>query len=110
MFYAPWCGHCKKMKEPLEQAAQELKSSGNTAVIAKVDATQEGELARKYDVNGYPTLKYFKKGVAFDYKGGRETHQIVEEIKKAIECKDGEWFMVHDFLFRDKNYPRIQIS
>ena len=37
--------------------------------LAKVDATQEQELAENYGVRGYPTLKFFKKGSPIDYAG-----------------------------------------
>lgn len=36
-----------------------------------IDATDETELAEKYGVRGYPTLKIFRKGVAYDYLGPR---------------------------------------
>ena len=38
-------------------------------VLAKVDATENQELAQEYEVTGYPTIKMFRKGNAFDYNG-----------------------------------------
>ena len=39
MFYAPWCGHCKKAKPEFEKAADELKDVENKA-LAAVDCTK----------------------------------------------------------------------
>ena len=48
--------------------------------LAKVDATEAAELAQKYDVTGYPTIKMFRKGSVFDYNGGRDRHSIVSYL------------------------------
>jgi len=80
-FYAPWCGHCKQMAPHYEAAALKLKEKGSKVVLAKVDATQEGELADKHGVRGYPTLKFFRKGVSTEYSGGRTEEKIIEWVE-----------------------------
>lgn len=77
-FYAPWCGHCKKLEPEWEAAATILKKDG--IVLAKVDATENKELGETYEVTGYPTIKMFRKGNAFDYNGGRDKATIVSYL------------------------------
>ncbi|KAG0702075.1 Protein disulfide-isomerase A4 [Chionoecetes opilio] len=79
-FYAPWCGHCKSLAPEYAAAAKELKGEGIR--LAKVDATEEEELGKQYDVSGYPTLKLFKKGeMVEDYRGGRTAGALAEYMR-----------------------------
>jgi len=55
-FFAPWCGHCKNLAPHWKTAASQLEGK---VKIAAVDATVHGELAKRYDVTGYPTIKIF---------------------------------------------------
>jgi len=80
-FYAPWCGHCKNLEPHYKKAAGILHPEGIN--IAKVDATIETELAQQHGIQGYPTIKFFKKGkVAGDYEGERTTEGIVSFMRK----------------------------
>lgn len=75
-FYAPWCGHCKSMAKDYEKLAQGFEAEGGRVKIAKVDATVENDLATRFGVKGFPTLKLFVGGVPIDYKGGRTEKEM----------------------------------
>jgi protein disulfide-isomerase/protein disulfide-isomerase A1 len=77
-FYAPWCGHCKKLEPEFEKAAGALEDK--QVKLAKVDATEEKDLATKYNVKGFPTLIWFEDAKETDYDGGRTTEEIVDWV------------------------------
>ncbi|KAK6181655.1 hypothetical protein SNE40_009469 [Patella caerulea] len=82
MFYAPWCGHCKNMKPAYKSAADILKKDLPTSRLAAVDATKYPKIAKQFEVKGYPTLKYFVKGVEkMTYSAGRTEKAIVDFMK-----------------------------
>jgi len=56
------CGHCKAMKPAYGEVAEVLKRENLNGFMAAVDATKEKKIADKYDLKGFPTLKYFQKG------------------------------------------------
>uniref|UniRef100_A0AAR2KIL8 Protein disulfide-isomerase A5 n=1 Tax=Pygocentrus nattereri TaxID=42514 RepID=A0AAR2KIL8_PYGNA len=63
MFYAPWCGHCKKMKPEYDEAAEILNKDANSpGVLAAVDATIHKSVGERFKISGFPTVKYFEKG------------------------------------------------
>lgn len=68
-------------------------------VLAKVDANEESnkELANKYEIQGFPTIKIFRNGGknVQEFKGPREADGIVAYLKKetgpaSVEIKSVE--------------------
>merc|ERR1711862_1036966 len=70
-FYAPWCGHCKKMIPTWE----ELASADNGINVAKVDCTVHKELATQYGVEVSQPSSYSKQMV-------NKLNTLVQELLK----------------------------
>ncbi|AQK61334.1 protein disulfide isomerase3 [Zea mays] len=85
-FYAPWCGHCQELAPDYAAAAAHLAAHHHQAhlALAKVDATEETDLAQKYDVQGFPTILFFIDGVPRGYNGARTKEAIVDWINKKL--------------------------
>ncbi|CAL9114412.1 unnamed protein product [Musa textilis] len=87
-FYAPWCGHCKKLAPEYEKAALVLSENDPPIALAKIDCNENvnKEIASKYEIRGFPTLKIFRNGGegVQEYKGPREADGIVEYLRKQV--------------------------
>ncbi|GAA0151371.1 chaperone [Lithospermum erythrorhizon] len=83
-FYAPWCGHCKRLNPELDKAAPILAGLKNPVIIAKVNVDKYKSLIKKHDIDGYPTLKIFIHGIPTEYYGPRKFDQLVQYLKKFV--------------------------
>lgn len=74
-FYAPWCGHCKSLAPSWELAAKQLKG---VVKVGAVDMTTDESVGRPYNIQGFPTLKFFgdDKNAPIAYEGGRDADSI----------------------------------
>lgn len=81
-FFAPWCGHCKKLAPKYTEAASVLAKHDGIR-LAKVDATAHKARADELGVRGYPSVKVFLNGEFYeDYKQAREAEAIVSYMRK----------------------------
>uniref|UniRef100_A0A673M253 protein disulfide-isomerase n=1 Tax=Sinocyclocheilus rhinocerous TaxID=307959 RepID=A0A673M253_9TELE len=78
LFYAPWCGYCKKLEPIWQEVGAELTRSGSPVRVGKMDGTAYSGVASEFGVRGYPTIKLLKGELAYNYKGPRTKDDIIE--------------------------------
>ncbi|KAL0364839.1 UNVERIFIED_CONTAM: putative protein disulfide-isomerase A6 [Sesamum angustifolium] len=80
-FYAPWCGHCKKLAPEYETLGASFKKA-KSVLIGKVDCDEHKSLCSKYGVSGYPTIQWFPKGSLEPkkYEGARTAEALAEYV------------------------------
>ena len=75
LFYADWCPHCVKFKPSFKEAKSSMDGKmykGKKMRFEMVDCDAFKHLSKKYDVNGYPTVKILNTdGSSTDYDGER---------------------------------------
>eukprot|EP01080_Neovahlkampfia_damariscottae_P010631 gene10631-3254_t len=84
-FYAPWCGHCKNLVPEYHKLGEAMLARKPADLsVAKVNCVAHAEICSKYGVQGYPTIKFFKKGDSNpqDYNGGRSAEDFVDYLNK----------------------------
>jgi thiol-disulfide isomerase/thioredoxin len=82
-YYSPKCGHCIRFAGEYEALAREQKEKGSKFVIAAVDMAKEVLVGDWVTISGYPTFRFYIKGVELDYKGERKADAILEFMEKA---------------------------
>lgn len=110
MFYAPWCGHCKRLKPEYAKAAGELLKNDPPVVLAKVDCTAAGkDTCSQHSVSGYPTLKIFRNGkLSQEYNGPREADGIVKYMRAQVGPSSKELKSVQELeKFLEKADPVV---
>ncbi|KAF5948497.1 hypothetical protein HYC85_014454 [Camellia sinensis] len=74
-FFAPWCGHCKKLAPEWKKAARNLKGK---VKLGHVDCDAEKSLMSRFNVQGFPTILVFgaDKDSPLPYEGARTASAI----------------------------------
>ena len=83
-FFAPWCGHCKKLAPTWKQLARHMQ---NKLTVAEVNCDDHSAVCKSQGIQGYPTLVWFGQGEdgpgRSEYNGGRKLDQLKAFAEKA---------------------------
>ncbi|KAK8579136.1 hypothetical protein V6N13_142356 [Hibiscus sabdariffa] len=98
-FYAPWCYWSTRLKPSWEKTANIIKErydpeSDGRILLAKVDCTVEVDLCKRHHIQGYPSIRIFRKGSDLredhghhdheSYYGDRDTETLVKAMEDLV--------------------------
>eukprot|EP01012_Entosiphon_sulcatum_P017189 TRINITY_DN21999_c0_g1_i2.p2 TRINITY_DN21999_c0_g1~~TRINITY_DN21999_c0_g1_i2.p2 ORF type:complete len:430 (+),score=81.18 TRINITY_DN21999_c0_g1_i2:1718-3007(+) len=86
MFYAPWCGHCKRLKPIFANISETAPCTEGKITLAMVDCTTWKHTCDENHIKGYPGLRYKRgNGPLVEYKGEREEPAMQAFIARLLE-------------------------
>lgn len=81
-FWAPWCGPCKLVSPSIDILATEYS---NRLKVVKMEVDPNPEVVKKYQVEGVPALRLFKKGiVTLSHEGAITKPKLVNLLEKNL--------------------------
>uniref|UniRef100_A0A7N0TZ58 Thioredoxin domain-containing protein n=1 Tax=Kalanchoe fedtschenkoi TaxID=63787 RepID=A0A7N0TZ58_KALFE len=83
-FFAPWCGHCKKLAPEWKKAANNLKGK---VKFGHVNCDEEKSLMARFNVQSFPTILVFgaDEDTPTPYEGGRVASAIESFALEQLE-------------------------
>jgi thioredoxin 1 len=85
-FFATWCGPCKRLSPILDNLAGPLT---NRVKFLKVDVDRSANLAKHFEVDGVPTLIFFKDGKVVDKLVGLPTSEALKGKLEFLASSTG---------------------
>lgn len=83
-FFTTWCPHCKAAKPEWNKFKTEFEGkqvNGSTLFFKEVDCDVEEEVANKFEVEGYPTIKLVNGDQIIDL----DAKPTYESLKQFVE-------------------------
>ncbi|KAL2083922.1 hypothetical protein ACEWY4_019440 [Coilia grayii] len=86
-FYADWCRFSQMLHPIFEEASNVIREEypdSRDVVFARVDCDQHSDIAQRYRISKYPTLKLFRNGMMMkrEYRGQRSVVAIADFIRQ----------------------------
>ncbi|KAL0985348.1 hypothetical protein UPYG_G00155790 [Umbra pygmaea] len=86
-FYADWCRFSQMLHPIFEEASNIVREEFpdvTQVVFARVDCDQHSDIAQRYRISKYPTLKLFRNGMMMkrEYRGQRSVTAIADFIRQ----------------------------
>jgi len=88
LFKVDWCPHCKTAKPVFDEVEKELNGrpiNGYVVTFKTVDCEAEPDMADKFKVEGYPTIKLVKNGEVIEYDAKPEKDKILEFLMTVLQ-------------------------
>ena len=82
MYYAEWCGHCKRAKPEFKKLMDNYKGNIKLLLI-DAEAKENADLVKEQKISGFPTIRTYPNGISEtfdDYSGERTYTNFVQHL------------------------------
>ncbi|KAH8278353.1 hypothetical protein KR018_000320, partial [Drosophila ironensis] len=88
-FYTDWCRFSQQLEPIYEKAAAEVRRlfpEPGRVVLGRVDCDEEEDVANRFDITKYPTLKIVRNGMVVhqEYRGQRSVDAFIKFVRKEL--------------------------
>ena len=80
-FFSPTCGPCRTMLPIVDAMA---KGQNDKFIIAKVDTSNNQQIASFFNIRGVPTFMFFKNGSLIDQIAGAVGQNVLEQKLRSL--------------------------
>jgi thiol-disulfide isomerase/thioredoxin len=81
MYYADWCGHCKRAKPEFSKLGSTLTIGEKSVKMVAINSDENPEVVKAKNIRGYPTIHlYDPKGNLLQEYSGERTQPAFEEF------------------------------
>jgi thiol-disulfide isomerase/thioredoxin len=88
LFKVDWCPYCKKAKPVFDEVEKEINQrpiNGYVVSFKTIDCEAEPDMADKFKVEGYPTIKLVKDGEVIEYDAKPDKDKIIEFLQTVLQ-------------------------
>ena len=88
-FYTNWCPYCKKARPIIEEFKKQIENktfnNNNRVIVKEIDCDKDTELAEKFNVEGYPTIKLVTEdGTVYDYDARPNIETLMQFLNEVL--------------------------
>lgn len=88
-FFTEWCPYCKKAKPEWDQFKEYIENTNNTnqyqVKLLSIDCDKSPDVADKYKIEGYPTIKLVYKGDTYDYDAKPTKEDLIKFVETTVQ-------------------------
>ena len=85
LYHAHWCGHCQRFQPDWQKLKSKLKKEMPNVCLGEVEQTPLQKHMKNVSVQGFPTIKFYKRGKSPNNNNEENTNSIPFDGERNME-------------------------
>ena len=84
MYYAEWCGHCKRTKPEFKKLMDQNENKRVKLLMIDAEVPENKDLVSSQNIKGFPTIRYYPTGISDnydEYSGDRDLQSFASYLE-----------------------------